>query len=338
MADGGAAFVTKLHHSLTDGIGGIQLAALVVDPSREPRPVELPRVPEGHAASRVKLTALTLADDAAEAATAAGHVVRSVPRDSIRAARHPVSVLRSTVRTARSIGRFVAPIARPLSPVLGERRTSRVLATLDVPFTELHAAARASGGHLNDAFLAAVTDAMHRYHERRGAPLDEVRVTVPVSIRGADDGVGGNRITLTRIKLPADIAEPAERIRHIGRIVNQWRQEPALAHTQQIAFGLNRMPRSLPGGIFKRVEMLASDVPGPPQPVFLAGARINGYYAFGPTIGAGVNATLMSYAGICNIGLNVDTGAIDDPDLFLTCLTEAFHDVLALAPRAPEPV
>src|SRR4051812_9450321 len=116
MSDGGAAFVTKLHHSLTDGIGGMQLAALVVDPSPEPQLVELPPVPEGHPASLVKLTALTLADDAPEAAAAAGHVVRSVPRDSIRAARHPVSALRSTVRTARSIGRFVAPIARPLSP------------------------------------------------------------------------------------------------------------------------------------------------------------------------------------------------------------------------------
>jgi diacylglycerol O-acyltransferase / wax synthase len=338
LSDGGAAFVTKLHHSLTDGIGGVQLAALVVDPSPEPRPVEMPPAPEGHPSSLVKLTALTLADDAAEAAAAAGHVVRSAPRDSVRAARHPVTVLRSTVNTARSIGRFVAPIARPLSPVLGERRTSRVLATLDVPLAQLLQASRASGGHLNDAFLAALTDAMHRYHERCGAPLDEVRVTMPVSIRGADDGIGGNRITLTRIKLPAAIAEPAERIRQIRQIVDQWRHEPALGHTQEIAFGLNLMPRALLGGIFKRVEMLASDVPGVPQPVYLAGARITGYYAFGPTIGAGVNATLMSYAGICNIGLNVDTGAIDDPDLFLTCLTEAFHDVLALAPASPEPV
>jgi diacylglycerol O-acyltransferase / wax synthase len=63
----------------------------------------------------------------------------------------------------------------------------------------------------------------------------------------------------------------------------------------------------------------------------------------GPRVGAGVNATLMSYADSCNIGINIDTGAIDDPELWLTCLSEAFHDVLALgsvshAPHEAAPV
>ncbi len=344
MSDGGAAFVTKLHHSLTDGIGGMQLASLVMDVGPEiPTSVELPPPPDGHPASPLVLTALTLADDAAEAAEAAGHVARAVPAESLRAARHPLAVLRSGVATARSIGKFVAPVNKPLSTLLGERRTNRLLATLDVPFAGLHDAALASGGHLNDAFLAAMTDAMHRYHEHQGAALGEVRVTVPVSIRTDGDGIGGNRITLTRMKLPADVADPAERIRQIGAIVGGWRREPALAHTQEIAFGLNLLPRAVLGGIFKRIEMLASDVPGVSGPVYLAGARITGYYAFGPTIGAAVNATLMSYADSCNIGINIDTAAIDDPELWLTCLSEAFHEVLALgsvshAPHDAAPV
>ncbi|HZC73379.1 MAG TPA: wax ester/triacylglycerol synthase domain-containing protein [Jatrophihabitans sp.] len=333
LADGGAAFVTKLHHSLTDGIGGIQLAALVVDVGPEPdRSVELPPPPAGHGLSSARLAVLALADDTADVAAAAGEAVGAIEHDAITAARHPASTLRAMLGTAQSVARFVAPVNRPHSRLLGQRSISRSVATLDVPFATLHDAAAASGGHLNDAFLAAMTDAMQRYHDKRGARLDRVRVTVPLSIRTEQDGVGGNRITLARMTLPAGIASPAVRIKRIQEVVGAWRREPALAHTQRIAAGLNFMPRSYLQNMLKRVEMLASDVPGVPQPVWLAGARIIGYYAFGPTIGAAVNATLMSYAGMCNIGINIDTQAIDDPALWMDCLDAAFEDVLAAAP------
>lgn len=301
MADGGAAFVTKLHHSLTDGIGGMHLAALVVDFGPVPTdqaglPVAPPAAPRRGFDPAVLL--------------------------------NPAELLRRTVVTMRSVGRFVAPVNHPYSTMLGERGISRFVTTLDVPLAGLHDAAKAAGAHVNDAFLAALVDAMHRYHLARGSELANVRVTVPVSVRTADHEIGGNRITLTRIKLPADIASPAERMRAIRDVMGQWRHEPALALTQQIAFGLNLVPRSYLNGVLKRVEMLASDVPGVPIPMYLAGARINGYYAFGPTIGAAVNTTLMSYAGMCNVGINVDTHAIDDPKLWVQCLVEAFDDLL----------
>jgi diacylglycerol O-acyltransferase len=341
MADGGAAFVTKLHHSLTDGIGGVQLAALVVDPGPEPeQAVVLPPPPEGYHISRAKLTALTLADDTTAAAAAATHMVEAIEHDAVSAIRHPLSAARSSVDALRSIVRFVAPVNRPCSPVLGERGRARVVATMDVPLTTLRDAAHAADGRVNDAFLAVMVDAMRRYHEKRGVALDQVRITVPVSIRTDTDGIGGNRITLTRMLMPADIAAPAVRIRAVRDVVEGWRHERALGFTQEMAFGLNLLPRAYLGGVLKRVEMLASNVPGVPQQVWLAGARMTGYYAFGPTIGAGVNATLMSYAGVCNVGINIDTGAIDDPQLWLECLNDAFQEVLTLAmtpsPRAKD--
>jgi diacylglycerol O-acyltransferase / wax synthase len=330
MADGGSAFVAKLHHALTDGIGGVQLARLVVDLSPEPGPLaDLPPEPVGHHSSALGLTARSVADNASETAGAARKVFRALPRDVSAAVRHPVTAVRGAVATTRSIGRFVAPVNHQFSAVLGERTTGRRLATMDVDLSRLHAAAHAAGGHLNDAFLAALVDGMHRYHERRGEPLDEVRVTMPVSVRKPEDATFGNRITLTRITMPAAIAGPADRIRHISEIVGRWRTEPALDHTQEIAFGLNLLPRALLTGILKRVEMLASDVPGVPVPVWLAGARVTGYYAFGPTIGSGMNATLMSYADMCNIGINIDTHAIDDADALVECLQEGFDAVLA---------
>lgn len=337
LADGGAAYVTKLHHALTDGIGGLQLAALVIDAGPEEALVEpLPQAPPSGAVSELALTASTVAGDAREALSAATRVVTAAPSALVSAVRNPLGAVRTAVGAGSSVGRFVAPVNEQFSTVLGTRRTHRMLATLDVPLADLRAAALPAGAHVNDAFLAALTEGMRRYHLRRGEQLHQLRVTVPVSIRGARDSIGGNRITLTRMAFPADIADPVERIRRIAAVVRRWRHEPALGHAQEIAFGLNLLPRAYLGGIFKRIELLASDVPGLTSAVWLAGAKVTGYYGFGPTIGAGLNATLMSYAGTCDIGVNIDTGAVTEPGLMMSCLREGFEQVLEVG-RANRP-
>ena len=335
LADGGAAYVTKFHHALTDGIGGVQLAALLIDPGPDESLVgPLPHVPASGEVSELALTASTVAGDASEAISAASHVMAAVPSAVATAARHPLDAARTAVGAGLSVGRFVAPVNKQFSTVLGTRRTHRALTPLDVPFDELHAAATTVGCHVNDAFLAALTEGMRLYHMRCGESLQELRVTVPVSIRATSDEIGGNRITLTRMKFPGGVTDPAERIREIAEVVRRWRHEPALNHAQEIAFGLNLLPRAYLGGIFKRIELLASDVPGLTEPVWLAGARVTGYYGFGPTIGSGLNATLMSYAGTCNVGVNMDTGAVTQPELMASCLAKGFEQILALGRSA----
>jgi diacylglycerol O-acyltransferase / wax synthase len=82
--------------------------------------------------------------------------------------------------------------------------------------------------------------------------------------------------------------------------------------------------------MLKHVDFLASNVPGFPMQVYLAGARLVAYYPFGPTIGAAVNVTLMSYMDTCFVGINADTGAIPDVGEFMVCLREGFREVLAV--------
>ena len=82
--------------------------------------------------------------------------------------------------------------------------------------------------------------------------------------------------------------------------------------------------------MLKHVDFLASNVPGLTDTVWLAGAQLEGFYAFGPTLGASANITLMSYGDTCCIGVNVDTGAVADPDLFLECLAAGFEEVLGI--------
>ena len=95
---------------------------------------------------------------------------------------------------------------------------------------------------------------------------------MPISLRTAEDGPGGNRITLARFPVPAGHADPAERMRAMRGLTDAWRAEPSLALTQGIATGLNLLPASFLGGMLKHVDFLASNVPGFPMPVYLAGA------------------------------------------------------------------
>jgi diacylglycerol O-acyltransferase len=154
---------------------------------------------------------------------------------------------------------------------------------------------------------------------------------MPISLRTEDDDIGGNRITLMRFDIPVGTADPAERIGEIHRRTSEMRHERSLPYTQLIAGALNRMPRWYIGSVLRHVDFLASDVPGIPVPVFLGGARIRKQYAFGPTIGSAVNVTLLTYADTCELGIDVDTGAIPAYEVFRQSLVEGFDEVLALA-------
>ena len=317
LSGGRAGIVMKLHHALTDGIGGVQILGMCVDPTAEMPPLEMPPV----VLSGGRMSTFALTRDA-------------VGASAVEAARNGWRLLRGGLPTfgmAGSVGRIIKPINKALSPTLGERTLARRLDVLEMPFEQLHAAGHRAGGSVNDAFLAAVTGGLRRYHELHGAAVDELHVTLPISLREADDDIGSNRIGLVRFPLPVGVADPAERIRAIRPIVRRWRDEPALGHIQGIAAAMNLMPRSYLQGIFKRVEFVASDVPGMPEPVYAAGARVLGYYPFGPTIGAALNATLMSYAGTCCVGFTIDTTAVPDSDELVRCLHEGFDEVVSLA-------
>jgi diacylglycerol O-acyltransferase len=85
------------------------------------------------------------------------------------------------------------------------------------------------------------------------------------------------------------------------------------------------------GAILRHVDFLACNVPGVPVPVWVGGAAVRMQYAFGPTIGAGINITLITYQDTCARGINADSGAVPDLPVFHECLVEGFEEVLALA-------
>ena len=331
LTDGAAALLVKLHHSMADGIGALQIGMLVFDLQAEPADLgPLPPVPASSSPGPVDGVRYGLQYDVG----LAGRLVRTATLGGAKAllgsVRDPVGSARSAAATTASVYRTVRPINTTSSPIMTDRRMVRELGVHEIPLAPLKAAAHAGNAKLNDAFLAGITGGLRIYHERHSAPVDELHVTMPISIRTDGDAHGGNRITLMRFAVPVSVSDPRRRIRETRVRAAAAGKERSLALTQAIAGGLNLLPRWYVGSILRHVDFLASDVPGVPVPVWIGGAAVTMQYAFGPTIGAGVNVTLFSYQDTCSLGINADSGAIPDFELFHECLVAGFDEVIAL--------
>jgi hypothetical protein len=236
---------------------------------------------------------------------------------------------------AQSAARLLAPANEPLSPLLHGRSLSSYMGVVRVPFRPLRAAARTSGGTLNDVFMAAVAGGLATYHAEHGTPVEYVRVNMPVNVRSDHDTSGGNRWVPARFPLPVDAGDPTVRIRRLGPILKQARTEPALAISDTIYRLLTALPQaaatSVAAGMMKGVDVACTNVPGPPIQLFTAGARVQAIVPFAPKSGASANIALMTYHGSAYVGVNIDTRAIPDPAVFLEHLRAAFDEVLAIA-------
>lgn len=332
LIDGRAAVVCKFHHALTDGIGAVQIAMNLFNISeRGHTPEVVSDMPEAPTSSPFGGYLDALRYDTGLLAKALTGTVKSAPGLIYQSVRRPAATFGSATATAASVYRTVRPVNRTGSSLMTERSLIRRLGVHQVPMPQLREAAHRAGGALNDAFVAGVAGGLRRYHEKHGVAVGDLHLTMPISLRTDADALGGNRITLMRFDVPVGIADPARRIKEIHEHTDAVRHERSLSYTQTIAGVLNLMPRWYIGSILRHVDFVASDVPGLPVRVYLAGVPVEVQYAFGPTIGAALNVTLLTYVDTCALGINVDSAAIPDYDVFHAALVAGFDEVLALA-------
>ncbi|MDV8070627.1 wax ester/triacylglycerol synthase family O-acyltransferase [Rhodococcus sp. IEGM 1366] len=297
LADGGAALVVKVHHSLTDGVGGMQLTREITDETREG---------ESDRPARETVTSIDHPTGANAVAIALGTAAGSAVRQGARALRHPAVTGRGAARILGSALRMTRPATTTLSPVMTARSTRRSFGVLELPVAALAAAATATKCSINDAFLAAVLLGMAEYHRRHGAVPPELMVTLPISLRTDRDPLGGNRISLARFALPLDIASPDQPMRRVHDIVDSWRNEPAIPLSPHLAAMLNMLPVAVTGDILKHMDFVASNVVGSSVPLYLAGAEITRQFAFSPTLGSAFKRDLRHAA---NLVAGAPTGA-----------------------------
>lgn len=334
LEDDRAAMVVKVHHSITDGVGGIRLAMMLFDLERDPGSTEpMPPVPiddSEPAVDRIRRWAAAnnrrLVDVGRQLAGGAFDGVR-------RLVTEPGGTLAALGRNASSYARMLQPATTPMSPIMRGRSLGRHLAAFEFPLDDIKRAAKAVDGTLNDAFVGGVGLGLHRYHEDHGVDVGALRITLPINLR-KDDSAGGNHFTPARFPIPVGIDDREQLVVQIGDLVDRWRNEPAVAASETMATLLNRLPAPLATALFgqmlKGADFVASNVPGIPFDVYLAGARLERNYAFAPLSGTSAAVTLVSHRDLCCIGIQTDDAAVPDPDVFAGCIEAGLRSVLAL--------
>lgn len=335
LADGGAAVVMKVHHAITDGVGAVKIALVMFELEREASLGDLPDEPEARVMNQLE----RFVDAADHARRRNLGIAKRLPATAggaaVAAVRDPLGSARRVAEIAGSIARMAAPANEPLSPLMTGRSLSVHFETLVVPLDDARRAAKAVGGRLNDVFLAATAAGLRRYHEHHGVDVDALRLSMPINLRAADDGdATGNNFAPARFPIPLGIDDPAEAVLAFRSLVADQRAEPALAAVEPMARVLNQLPTAISTGLFgsmlKGVDLVASNVPGAPIPLYTAGAEVTAMYALGPMVGAAANLTLLSYRDDIFVGINVDPAAVPDPSVLHACLTEGWDEVLAL--------
>lgn len=341
LPGGRSAFLLKLHHVLTDGMGVVQLLSQLHSRRRE-HDADKPQPP---APARQSPDPLAEVDRLVRREAGLLPTAARAARDVVGALAHPVSAVRDTARYLDSAVRVLSPPGGPSSELLRPRGLSWRFAALDVGFADLRAAGKAAGGSFNDAYVAALLGAFRLYHAEMGRPVGPdatLRTSVPVSVRREGDAAGGNRWAPARLSAPMGIVDAAERVGAVGALMRSARREPALESPDVVAPLLARLPSPLltlvAGGSTAGNDLQASNVPGLRSEAFLCGARIERVYPYAPLPGCAAMISAVTHGDTACVGANLDAAAIADRDLFTDCLARGFGEVLALHPGAAGPV
>jgi len=337
LEGGRAGYVVKSHHSVTDGLGAVQLMVRLHSrtPEHDPHRPEPPVPVAGDGASRVGLFAGQVAG-----------AVRSAPKAALRQGAGLVGALGRPWETVSQAAGRAAGAARFVGQNTATPRGSELLARrgggwhfeiADVPLADLKAGAKAAGGSLNDGLLAAVIIGFRRYHQWYRAPLDRLSVGFPISLRNRDDPQGGNRFTGAKFAAPMAERHPAALIAAVRQFVLAARAASGAASdtvTTALAPAVGWLPAPIVGVVSGRLtstnDVQVSSIPGVPYPVYVAGSRITHMYPFGPLPGCAAMITLLSHDGDCCIGINTDTTAVADPGRLADDLREGLAEVVAL--------
>lgn len=333
LADGRAATLLHLSHAVTDGVGSAEMFGQIYDLERNPpaRPMPPQPVPQDLSPNDLMRDGISRLPDALIGG-ARDALVGALSMAG-RTVRDPLSAVTGVLGYARSGARVVGQAAEP-SPLLRRRSATSRTEALDIRLADLHRAAKAGGGSINDAYLAALSGALGRYHRALGVPIATLSMAIPVNLRAEADPAGGNRFTGVNLAAPVGVADPVERMKRIRSQMTQRREEPAMDLIGSIAPLLSVFPTPVLEKMTDSVvsaDVQASNVAFYPGTTYIAGAKVLRHYGLGPLPGVAMMVVLMSRGGECTITVRYDRAAIRDEKLFAECLVQGFDEVLALA-------
>ena len=307
LADGAIAVMTKMHHAMVDGVTGATLVASLCSlapdapPLATPAPYEPPRPPRDRDV-----------------------VVEGLTRWLRRPLRLPsllpqtAAVIPSWISRTRRGAAMPAPFTAPRTSFNGTITGHRRVAYTRLDLGAVKEVKNAFGTTVNDVVLALCSGALRRYLQQNGElPEASLVAMVPVSVHEKSEREGVNRVSGMFTTLASDVADPVERLRAIAAqtvvakehhntisasMLQDWAQF-APANTLGLAVRLAARMRLMDRAPVIH-NLVISNVPGPPVPMYFAGAEVVGFYPFGPVFhGAGLNITVVSNNGHLDVGV-----------------------------------
>ena len=336
LSDGRCALLQKIHHTVTDGVGGLKLSAAMVDFERDPEP----KPPRAHPAAGGPPTtpASATRDAVVDAAQRGIDVVRRTIGTAGHVVAHPSEVpgwAADAARLLTSIQRQALVTDAARSDIASGRSLRRHFEIYEIPFEPLRAAATKFGGSLNDAFVTGLASALGRYHERRGSVVDELRLAMPVSTRGRGDA-STNSFVPARVLVPIQPAHDLNTLfGDIHERLQLAKRETALNAAEDLAGVIAGLPTAVLVAMTRSqtrtIDFGASNLRGSPVPLYFAGGRILASYPMGPRTGCALTVTMLSYCDDVHLGLNIDPAAIVDVAAFMRDVDDAYDALCSFA-------
>jgi diacylglycerol O-acyltransferase len=335
-----SALILRVHHSMMDGISGIELVKILFDTTREPRRVEPapyhpPPLPEpnqvlveGLAAAWSDMASRLLGAQISALRLFESYVVES-PKESLRAL---LETMPELLRPAERL-----PFNQPCSGVRGHCWTT-------FSFAEVRAIRAALGGTINDVVLATVAGAISRYVAAHREPVSKrfARLLVPVNLRSGDERHGaGNEISMLPFSVPLDVPDPVERLRIVAARSAAMKAARIADVVSLLGTSLGWVPpnlqQTLAGMPFLpqpvlMFNMVCTNIPGPMIPLYANGREVLAYYPHVPCgSDVGIGVAVSSYHRNLHVGVTYDGQAAPDGELFRDFLVDSYEELRSTA-------
>ena len=345
LDDGRFALVSKTHHSVVDGVSGVDLASVLFDSERKPQqPPPSEELEPWRPHTEPSGAELVVAGMRGMVNTTAGLLTRA-----IGAASRPATSLALLRDAAEGIGELVwaglnpAP-ETPLNVPIGPHRRYSVVREQLSDFKEVK---DALGGTVNDVVLTVVSGALAGWLRSRGVRTEglEMRALVPVSVRTKEQkNTLGNQITVMRGPLPVFIEDPVARLQFVRRAMDGLKESKqaegaaTLAAVNSLAPPTVLAQASRLNFSTRLFNLIVTNIPGPQMPLYVLGRQLHDLFpiAFLPEDHA-LAIAIMSYNGGLDFGLLGDYDALPDIDLIAEGIAESLAELLAIARGQDEP-
>ncbi|MCB1249548.1 MAG: wax ester/triacylglycerol synthase family O-acyltransferase [Acidimicrobiales bacterium] len=340
LADGHVAILAKIHHAIIDGISGSELATVLMDLEADPPPTP----PE---ADRVVDAMPNQFELFARGALEAF----GTPYRAMRFGRGAIRQGLKFVGFQRRAAPPVAPFQAPRTSFNTELSKHRRFAYASVPLADVRAVKDAFDVKVNDVVLAICSGALRNYLDANGELPDAPLVAqVPVSLRAEEDKADvGTKVGAMFASLATHLHDPVERLHAIHASTRDAKEMQQALAAEKIMGITEAAPPALislaarmytAAGLDSRtppiMNLIISNVPGPPFPIYCAGAKLESIYPMGPLIyGTGVNVTVFSYQDRIDFGFMSCREAVRDVWQIAEGVDAAFRELADAARSAP---